>query len=239
MSISSDLQVYANPQRAKNSAWFFKTGPGQYGEGDNFIGVRVPDIRKIAKLHKDASLSELEELLDSKWHEERLLAVIILVKQLEKGDAASRKTIYDFYMANTQHINNWDIVDSSARQIVGAYLYVLPNGRTSLERLASSKNMWERRIAMIATSYWLMQGKAGPTTQIAEMLINDTEDLMHKAVGWMLREMGKRVSPDELRKFLAKHAATMPRTMLRYSIEHFDQKERAEWLAKRAEAGVS
>lgn len=239
MSILDELITYADPERAKNSAWFFKTGPGQYGEGDMFLGVRVPDIRRVARLHRDAPLVEVGKLLRNEWHEARLLAVIVLVMKYKRGDAALQKEVYECYMANTRYINNWDIVDSSARQIVGAHLYVLPNGRTLLRELTTSSSMWERRIAMIATSYWLAKGKPEPTIEIAELLLDDTEDLMHKAVGWMLREMGKRVSPEVLRNFLIKYAATMPRTTLRYAIEHFDPKERAEWLAKRARAGVS
>jgi 3-methyladenine DNA glycosylase AlkD len=228
-----------DPAKAVFFPKFFKTGPGQYGEGDMFMGVTVPNIRNVAKLGKDLPLREIEKLLHSQWHEDRLLAVILLVMQFEKGDEATQKEIYDFYLANTKYVNNWDIVDSSARQIVGGYLYLLPKSRTSLESLAQSRLMWERRIAMIATSYWLFKGEAQPTIEIAEMLLDDKEDLMHKAVGWMLREMGKRVSPDILREFLAKHAATMPRTALRYAIEHFDPKERAMWLAKRSETSVS
>ncbi len=237
MDILDDLTLCADPERAKNSAWFFKTGPGQYGEGDKFLGVIVPDIRKVARAHRDASLDEAEQLLKSEWHEARLLAVILLVMQYEKGDGETQKQIYDFYMTNTRYINNWDIVDSSARQIVGAHLYFVRQSK-KLTALARSSSMWERRIAMIATSYWLAHNDPKPTIEIAEILINDKEDLMHKAVGWMLREMGKHVSPVVLREFLSKHAATMPRTTLRYAIEHFSPNERKMWLAKRAEAGV-
>jgi len=217
---------------------FFKTGPGEYGEGDQFLGVTVPNIRKVAKQGRDLPLVEIEKLLTSEWHEDRLLAVILLVMQFEKGDEATRKMIYDFYLAHTKYVNNWDIVDSSARQIVGGYLYFVCQS-TKLKELADSPSMWERRIAMIATSYWLWKGEAEPTIAIAKMLLQDKEDLMHKAVGWMLREMGKRISPDTLREFLTQHAATMPRTTLRYAIEHFDAEERAMWLAKRSESGVS
>jgi 3-methyladenine DNA glycosylase AlkD len=233
------LRSHVNPEKAAFFPRFFKTGPGEYGEGDQFLGVTVPDIRKVARLGKAASLHEIEKLLKSPWHEERLLAVILLVNQFEKGDEAVQKQIYDFYMTHISHVNNWDIVDSSARQIVGAYLYIVLQRTKPLEDLARSSSMWERRIAIIATYYWLMRREPEPTIKIATMLLNDPEDLMHKATGWMLREMGKRVSPDVLRTFLKEHAATMPRTMLRYAIEHFDPQERKIWLAKRSAAGVS
>lgn len=236
------LRQQVDPTKAAFFPRFFKTGPGQYGEGDKFLGVTVPNIRKVAKLTKDLSLKETEKLLHSEWHEDRLLAVILLVMQFERGDENLQKTIYDFYLANTAYINNWDIVDSSSRQIVGGYLYRYLNGYPStkvLTKLAASKSLWERRIAIIATFYWLTKGESEPTKTISVLLMDDKEDLMHKAVGWMLREMGKRVSPDELRTFLQKYAATMPRTMLRYAIEHFSPEERKKWLAKRSAAGVS
>lgn len=237
--LHDQLLAKANPDKAAFFPRFFKTGPGEYGEGDQFIGVTVPNIRVVARLGKDTSLPEIEKLLLSPWHEDRLLAVILLVKQFEKGDQSIQKTIHDFYLANTTHINNWDIVDSSARQIVGGYLYTnsKPPGLV-LHKLATSSSMWERRIAMLATSYWTYQGEVGPTIEVAELLINDRQDLMHKAVGWMLREMGKRVGADQLRSFLEKHAATMPRTALRYAIEHFSPEERKMWLAKRSATGV-
>ncbi len=245
--LHNELQTYIDPQKAELLPRFFKTGPGQYGEGDKFLGVTVPNTRKVAKAGKDLSMDEIEKLLHSQWHEGRLLALIILVNRFKKADLVGQKMIYDFYLANTTYINNWDLVDTSARQIVGAYLYDLETKRylnryllhETLHDLAQSTAMWERRIAVIATFYWLAQGESGPSMQIAELLIADKEDLMHKAVGWMLREMGKRVSADELREFLEIHAATMPRTTLRYAIEHFSPEERKMWLAKRGQAGVS
>lgn len=227
------LLGYVDPQKAALFPRFFKTGPGQYGEGDKFLGVTVPNTRNVAKVGKDLSMSEVEKLLHSPWHEDRLLALIILVSQFKKADQRRQKVIYDFYLANTAHINNWDLVDTSASNIVGAYLYAVPNGTTSLKRLATSNLLWERRIAMIATLYFIVQGSGKECIQIATILIDDTHDLMHKAVGWMLREMGKRVSVDELRDFLEIHAATMPRTTLRYAIEHFSPEERKMWLAKK------
>lgn len=235
MNASAELRKYASTERAKNSAWFFKTGPGQYGEGDKFLGVRVPDIRLVAKKFQNMPLPVVEKLLQSAWHEERLLAVIILVKQFERGDSQVRRAIYEFYLAHTENINNWDIVDSSARQIVGGYLFGYPkryNDYQPLRQLAASNSLWERRIAIIATQYWLTQKDAQPTLALAEILLHDPEDLMHKAVGWMLREVGKYVDPSLLREFLTRHAAEMPRTMLRYSIEHFDPQERKMWLGR-------
>lgn len=232
MELARQLRNYAIPERAKHSARFFKTGPGQYGAGDKFLGVRVPDIRKVARLGSDLPLSEVKHLLESVWHEERLLAAIILVMQYEQGNAETRQRIYDFYMHNIRYINNWDIVDSSARQIVGAQIYLLQKGTKPLRDLAVSSSMWQRRVAIIATQYWLKQHEAGPTLELAELLLHDPEDLMHKAVGWMLREVGKYVDPDLLRSFLAEHATTMPRTTLRYAIEHFSPEERHGWLGR-------
>lgn len=232
------LLTKADLEKAAFFPRFFKTGPGQYGEGDKFIGVTVPNIRKVAKEGRNTSLQEIEKLLHSSWHEDRLLALIVLVNQFKKANSTHQKTIYEFYLNNTQYINNWDLVDTSASNIVGRYLYAYPNS-TTLRELAVSDLLWERRIAMIATLYFIVQGSSKECIKIATILINDTHDLMHKAVGWMLREMGKRVSPDILREFLAKHAATMSRTTLRYAIEHFSPEERKMWLAKRSAAGVS
>lgn len=233
------LLEHVDPQKAALFPRFFKTGPGEYGEGDTFLGVTVPNVRKVAKVGKDLSIDEIEKLLHSQWHEDRLLALIILVNQFRKADRTHQKNIYEFYLSNTSYINNWDLVDTSASNIVGAYLYVVLRSTKPLRRLASSDLLWDRRIAMIATLYFIVQGSSKECIEIATILINDTHDLMHKAVGWMLREMGKRVSADELRAFLEVHAATMPRTTLRYAIEHFSPKERKMWLAKRSQAGVS
>lgn len=233
------LRSYVDPQKAALYPRFFKTGPGQYGEGDKFLGVTVPNTRKVAKFGKDLSMGEIEKLLHSRWHEDRLLALIILVNQFKKADLVGQKCIFNFYLANTAHVNNWDLVDTSASNIVGAYLYSVLRSTKPLKHLACSDVVWERRIAMIATLYYIVQGSSKECLEIATILIDDTHDLMHKATGWMLREMGKRVSADELRAFLRVHAATMPRTTLRYAIEHFSPQERKMWLAKRAEQGVS
>lgn len=237
IELHDHLLAYADPERAINSLRFFKTGPGQYGEGDKFLGVSVPDTRNVAKVGKNLSLQQIEELLHSQWHEDRLLALIILVNQFKVAEPKQQKTIYDCYLANTTYINNWDLVDTSASNIVGRYLFAYPN-ETTLKNLAESPLLWERRIAMIATLYFIVQGSSKECIEIATLLIDDTHDLMHKAVGWMLREMGKRVDANVLRDFLGQYAVTMPRTTLRYSIEHFSPEERKMWLAKRSQAGV-
>jgi 3-methyladenine DNA glycosylase AlkD len=195
-----------------------------------FVGVRVPVIRRIAKEFKLLSLSEVVRLLHSKIHEERLAALAILVLQTAKGDVETRKRIYDLYLANTKYINNWDLVDLSAPQLVGAYLE--DRSRRPLHRLAKSSWLWDRRISILATFHFIRLGDFDDTLRIAEMLLGDKEDLIHKAVGWMLREVGKR-DQEVLETFLDKHGRIMPRTMLRYAIEKFPEKKRQEFLAKR------
>lgn len=221
------LRSFGDPEVAAILARFFKTGPGQYGEGDRFIGVKVPTIRKVAKEFKDLPLGEVECLLHSEIHEERLLALVILILQFEKGDDATRKSIYDLYLANTRHINNWDLVDLSAPQIVGGYLE--NRSRKPLARLAKSESLWERRIAVVATHWFIRHGDYADTLRIAEKLLGDKEDLIHKAVGWMLREIGKR-DVTVLEEFLERHCGVMPRTMLRYAIEQFPEKKRLGYL---------
>jgi 3-methyladenine DNA glycosylase AlkD len=206
---------------------FFKSGPGQYGEGDRFLGITVPAQRKVAREFAELPLEGIAELLASGVHEERLTGLIILTRRYETGDEACKKACFDFYLANLAGVNNWDLVDSSAHQIVGSHL--LERERKLLYRLAKSKNLWERRVAMIATYAFILEGESAETFAIAELLLDDDHDLIHKAVGWMLREVGKRVSPDELRRFLKKNAARMPRTALRYAIERFSPEERARW----------
>jgi 3-methyladenine DNA glycosylase AlkD len=209
------------------SARFFQTGPGEYGEGDVFIGVRVPVIRKVAKEFKTLPLSEVEAVLHSEIHEERLLALVIMVSQFEKSNRRTRKQIYDLYLANTVHINNWDLVDLSAHQIIGGYLE--SRSRRPLYRLAKSLSLWERRIAILATFHFIRQDDFDDTLKIAGMLVQDKEDLIHKAVGWMLREVGKRdITVEE--SFLDDHAGEMPRTMLRYAIERFPERKRQMYL---------
>lgn len=223
------LRALGHPKDAAFLAGFFKTGPGQYGEGDVFIGVRVPMIRKVAKEYKGLALAEVERLLHSPIHEERLAALVIMVLQAAKAGAQARKQIYDFYLANTRFINNWDLVDVSAPQVVGAYL--ADKSRGPLYRLAKSSCLWDRRISILATFHFIRQADFDDTLKIAEMLLGDSEDLMHKAVGWMLREVGKR-DVAALECFLCQHCRVMPRTMLRYAIERFPERKRQIYMVK-------
>jgi 3-methyladenine DNA glycosylase AlkD len=224
------LRSLGNPQQAAILARFFKTGPGEYGEGDVFVGVKVPVQRKLAKEFRDLSLPEIECLLRSEIHEGRLTALLILVLQFAKADAKGRKCIYDLYLTNTEHVNNWDLVDLSAPQVVGAYLEA--KSRKPLYGLAKSKSLWERRISILATFHFIRQGEFNDTLKIAEILLADKEDLIHKAVGWMLREVGKR-DVQALEGFLQPHHRTMPRTMLRYAIERLAEKKRQMYLGHR------
>ena len=221
------LRSFADAEQATILARFFKTGPGQYGEGDRFIGVKVPATRKVAKEFKNLPLTEVKCLLHSEIHEERLLALVILIGQFEKGDDATRKLIYDLYLANTRHINNWDLVDLSAPQIVGGYLET--RSRKPLDRLAKSASLWERRISILATHWFIRHSDFADTIRIAEKLLHDKQDLIHKAVGWMLREVGKR-DVAVLEEFLGQHCRVMPRTMLRYAVERFSEGKRRSYL---------
>ena len=221
--VQTRLRSLGNAKDAAILARFFKTGPGEYGEGDVFIGVRVPVIRKVAKEFRALPLSEAESLLHSHIHEERLAALVILGLQADKADAKTRKQIYELYLANTEFVNNWDLVDLSASHLVGGCL----EGRSHrpLYRLAKSKSLWERRISILATFHFIRHNDFADTLKIAEILLADEEDLIHKAVGWMLREVGKR-DLEELEQFLQKHHQVMPRTMLRYAIEKFPERKR-------------
>ena len=225
------LRAVANPERAAGSARFFKTGPGQYGEGDKFLGLTAPDLHRLAGEFQAMPLREARRLLTSEWHEERVLALLILVRQYERGDTATKEKIYDAYLRSTRHINNWDLVDCSAPQIVGGHL--ARKGRAPLRRLARSSSLWERRIAIVATLHLIRLGEYDDTCRIAEMLLRDSHDLIHKATGWMLREVGKR-DRRRLEVFLDQHAAVMPRTMLRYALEHFPGAARRGYLSARA-----
>jgi 3-methyladenine DNA glycosylase AlkD len=231
--IQSRLRALGNPENAKALRWFFKTGPGQYGEGDKFAGVKVPTIRELAKEYRTLSLADAESLLHSPIHEERLLSLVILVLRAAKADEKVRKAIFDLYLANTNWINNWDLVDLSAPQLVGAYLE--GRSRKVLYRLARSKSLWERRISVLATFHFVRQGDYGDTLAIAELLLRDRDDLIHKAVGWMLREVGKR-DIMALEGFLQKHSPIMPRTMLRYAIEKFPEATRQTFLQKKPQS---
>ncbi|HXH27113.1 MAG TPA: DNA alkylation repair protein [Candidatus Acidoferrum sp.] len=222
------LHALGSPEKVTSSQWFFKTGPGQYGEGDEFIGVTVPEQRTVARHFRDLPLPDLQQLLLSPIHEERLEALFILVGQYQRGDAPTQKAIYEFYLAHADRVNNWDLVDSSAEYIVGPWLQ--DKDRTILTKLAASPSLWERRIAMLATFHYIKQGDAGPALQIAELLLHDQHDLIQKAVGWMLREIGKRCSRAIEEQFLSRHYTEMPRTMLRYAIEHFPEDRRQAYL---------
>ncbi len=223
-----ELKSAADPKRAESSAWFFKTGKGQYGEGDQFIGVTVPVLRKIALGYRDLALDDIERLLRSPIHEHRRAAFEILVAQYERGDGAERGKVIRFYLRHTRFANNWDLVNASAPYIVGEHLRTRP--RNLLDRLAASQMLWERRIAIISTLMLIKNGEIDDTFRIAEKLLPDQHDLIHKAVGWALRETGN-VSPDRLRDFLRRHYAQIPRTTLRYAIEHFPVAERKHILA--------
>ena len=225
--IHNDLLQLANEQIAEHSQRFFKTGKGEYGEGDIFLGIRVPLLRKLVKKYRGISITEVRKLLHSKFHEERLLAVLMLVQLFKSGDKSVEKQVYDLYLENTEFINNWDLVDISASHIVGAHLH--EKDKAPLYNLVQSKNLWERRIAIIATFYFIRQNEFDDTLKIAEILLNDKEDLIHKAVGWMLREVGKREIELE-EEFLQEHYKIMPRTMLRYAIEKFTETSRKMYL---------
>jgi len=227
-ALKQELKAAATPERAAGAARYFKTGVGEYGEGDVFLGVTVPALRKIALRYKSLSLDELQRLLESKEHEYRAAALEILVAQHRHGDEAVRKDILKMYLRNTRYINNWDLVDLSCGEIVCGHLKV---GSTKLlDRLAKSKSMWERRIAMISTMALVRQGDVEDALRVAEMLLDDQHDLIHKAVGWVLRVVGDqdRVA---LLEFLKQHYERVPRTALRYAIEHFSEQERKAILA--------
>lgn len=223
------LRDFADPKKVLIVQRFFKTGKGEYGEGDRFIGVMVPETRKVAREFLHLTLEEIESLLNSPVHEERLLALVILSHQFKKGDETSRKLIYRLYCRNFPSINNWDLVDLSAPGIVGAYLE--SRDRKVIYRWAKSRHLWTRRIAILSTFWWIRQGDLLDTFRLAKILKDDSEDLMHKAVGWMLREAGKR-NKAELKKFLDQYAASLPRTLLRYSLEKLSPSERKKYMRK-------
>jgi 3-methyladenine DNA glycosylase AlkD len=226
-TLRKDLRSAANSDHAKIALSFFKTAPGQYGEGDRFLGIRVPVLRTFVRKHETLSLQDIESLLDSPWHEERIVALLILVRRYERGEEADRDAIYDLYLRKTARINNWDLVDCSAPQIVGAHLR--DRDRAVLYSLAKSSSLWERRIAILATFHYIRGGDFRDALAIAALLLDDRHDLIHKAAGWMLREIGNRDRAVE-EKFLRKHSARMPRTMLRYAIEKFPATLRRTYL---------
>ncbi len=226
--MGESLRKLADPKIAEHSQRFFKTGKGQYGEGDRFLGIRVPVLREQAKRYHGVGLKDVRVLLKSVFHEERLCALLVLVQKFSKGDDKEKAAIYTLYMNNTKYINNWDLVDLSAHQIVGAYLQ--DKDKEPLYVLAQSKNLWERRIAIIATFHFIKKNQFTETLALSKRLLNDQEDLMHKAVGWVLREIGKRDLATE-KAFLQARYKKMPRTMLRYAIERFPERERKRYLA--------
>lgn len=233
-NVVKDLKKLGSPERAKASAWFFKTGKGEYGEGDVFLGIKVPEQRKVALKYRSLSFPEITKLLKSKIHEHRFVALEILVAQFEKGNPFVKQKVAEFYLKNTKYINNWDLVDTSAPYILGEYWY--KRDRKILYTLARSKNMWERRIAVLATFWFIGHGDFKDSLATAKILLQDTHDLIHKAVGWMLREIGKQSEKTEL-AFLEKHASTMPRTMLRYAIEKFPEAKRKYFLGLKGYKG--
>jgi 3-methyladenine DNA glycosylase AlkD len=229
LELEQELASAENPARALHSAGYFKCGPGQYGEGDIFLGIPVPAQRKIALKYVDLALAELGYLLKSKIHEHRSAALQILVAQYAAGSEAERQLIYDFYLRNTARVNNWDLVDLSSPCIPGEYWRTHPRKRSMQRKLAKSKILWERRIAMVATFAFMDAGETDVTFEIAELLLADKHDLIQKAVGWALREAGKQARPTLL-EFLQKNYAQLPRTTLRYAIEHFTPAERERML---------
>lgn len=225
--LKQNLRSHSKRKKAKAHSRFFKTGKGEYGEGDLFLGVNVPNCRKVAKQFINLSLDKTILLLHSKYHEERLVALLILVEKFNNSNPKGQKQIYNLYLKNTKYINNWDLVDLSASKIVGDYLF----GKNDqiLNRLARSKSLWERRISIIATSYYIYNNSFDKTLEISEILLTDEHDLIHKAVGWMLREVGKKDQKVE-EKFLKIYYKRMPRTMLRYAIERFPEPLRQKYL---------
>ncbi len=229
--ISRELNKLKNPSKAKVLQRFFKTGPGEYGYGDKFLGIVVPIQRQVAKkYYQTTTLVDVKKLLHSQWHEYRLVGLLLLTYKFPSSNDIEKKQIYNFYLKNTKYINNWDLVDLSADKIVGAYLFTKKD-KTIIYKLVLSKNLWERRIAILTTFYFIRQNDFTNTLKLAKILINDQADLIHKALGWMLREIGKR---DEkvLIKFLNQYYQVMPRTMLRYAIERLSERQKKKYMTK-------
>jgi 3-methyladenine DNA glycosylase AlkD len=224
-----ELQEKSSPEKAKIYQRFFKTGKGEYGEGDIFIGLKMPEQREIAEKYKDLNLVKIQELLNSKIHEHRMTGLLILVNKYKKSNELEKENIFGFYLKNTKRINNWDLVDLSCPSIVGEFLYRNKEHRKILYKLARSDNLWERRIAMVSMLYFVKYFEFEDPLALAEILLKDKHDLMHKAMGWVLREIGKK---DEmtLKNFLKQHYKEIPRTTLRYSIEKFPEEVRKNYL---------
>jgi 3-methyladenine DNA glycosylase AlkD len=229
-ALRRDMKAAADPVRGIGTASFFKTRPGEYGEGDKFLGITVPDLRRIARAHRELPSADRLTLLRSPWHEERAVALMLLVDAHERASQRDQAVLHREYLANTAFVNNWDLVDASAAEMVGTH--VAAKGTALIEKLARSKSLWERRIAIVATFAPIRANDFAPTVLIAERLLADPQDLIHKAVGWLLREVGKR-DISVLRGFLELHAATMPRTALRYAIERMDVPERHAYMARK------
>lgn len=229
-AIKREIAALANPSDVEILQRFFKAGPGEYGEGDVFVGVKVPPLRKVAKAHLQLSLDQIDRLLDSEIHEYRATGLMILTYQAEGAALDRRRLLYDFYLARTPRINNWDLVDLSCREVIGGYLLAIDDW-TPLENLAGSDLLWDRRIAIVSTWQFIRAGELTPTFAIAQQLLSDSHDLIHKAVGWMLREAGKR-DLESLERFLDRYATSMPRIALRYSIERMDPERRAYWRSR-------
>ena len=228
--VRKELKSMADPEKAAIMQRFFKTGPSQYGEGDIFIGVMVPQSRLVAKKFNQLPVGEVRTLLYSRVHEERLVALLILARRYSSASSSREKEqIVKFYLEHIKQVNNWDLVDLSAPNILGAHLVDRDDRRRLLYRLAGSENVWERRIAIVATHHFIRNGDFSDTLKIAEMLLQDRHDLIHKAVGWMLREVGKRDAAAE-EEFLEKHCSVMPRTMLRYAIERLSERKRRRYM---------
>lgn len=223
-TITSELQALSNAEKREIFPKFFKAGKGEYGEGDRFLGITVPNIRAIAKQYKNISLNEIRELMQSEWHEVRLCALLIMVEKSKKKDEALRQQLFDLYLSQTDRINNWDLVDLSCRFIVGEYL--LDKSRDILYQLAHSPLLWDNRIAIVSTYAFIRKGQLEDTYALSDLMMHHPHDLMHKAIGWMLREAGKRDS-ERLYDYVMSHRADMPRTMLRYAIEKFSPTERS------------
>lgn len=223
------LASLSDPSTAEHALRFFKTGPGEYGEGDRFRGIRVPVLRTLARQHQDIATTDVTSLLNSPFHEDRLLALLIMVRNYTRGDAREQADIFALFCDHTGQVNNWDLVDTSAPYISGPYLFA--RNRKPLYRWVKSKSLWERRIAIMSTFYLIRQNDFDDTLKLSALLLNDPEDLIHKAVGWMLREVGNKDRVTE-RLFLDQHAAAMPRTMLRYAVERFPESLRKQYMKK-------
>jgi 3-methyladenine DNA glycosylase AlkD len=226
--VRKEIRDLADPKKAQILQRFFKTGPGEYGEGDRFLGIMVPQIRVAVKKYRDLDSGSLHTFLESPFHEERLFALLVLVLRFQRGSRQERKKIYDFYVRNLRAINNWDFVDLTAPTIVGTTWF--EGGRVPIEKWVRSRNLWERRIAILSTFYFIRQNRFQETLRIAAKYLNDPEDLIHKATGWALREIGKR-DQAVLERFLKRHVRRMPRTALRYAIERFPERKRKSYLA--------